>query len=245
MTRPRAAWHPLRGLPRKSASLSHFRAGLPVSHALFYLIIILAAGHPAISSAANAFDREIMEFVQDHRSHNLDHLMTTLSAEWNKENFVLASLPIIAWGDEKSFSALEACAKSIAISEMIVSPLKYAIGRKRPTGTGPRGNSSFPSSHAATAFAAASCVGHAYPRMKIPAYSLATLIAYSRIYSQRHYASDVIAGACIGVLSAEFSRAYLAWLHVDRADLARRLPFRIAGDTDGRGLVRIYFSARM
>jgi membrane-associated phospholipid phosphatase len=170
--------------------------------------------------------------------------MNNLSAEWNKENFLLAAMPVAVWGDDRAFRAAEECYKSMAISESVVSVLKYATNRRRPSGTHSRSNSSFPSSHASTSFAAAAAIGSAYPKARIPAYLIASLIAYSRVYNQRHYPTDVLAGAAIGVLSARASRAYLAWLHVDRAELADRIPFRVTVDSNGRGLLRLYFSRK-
>ncbi len=61
------------------------------------------------------------------------------------------------------------------------------------------GDSSFPSSHAATAFAAAGVVAMRYPALRLPLFALATLIAVSRVYLGVHYPLDVIAGACLGL----------------------------------------------
>lgn len=229
------------------AGRGYYRVMARLVRVLAILVLggLLAAGRPAMAGAANAFDREIMEFVQDHRSHDLDHLMSTLSAQWSKSNFLVAALAITARGDERSFGALGECAKAIAVSEMIVTPLKYATNRKRPEGETSKANSSFPSSHAATAFAAASALGHAYPRIRLPAYAAAALIGYSRVYEQRHFATDVIAGACVGLLSARLSRAHLARLHLDRGRLAAGLPLTIKLEGEGRGVVRIYLSARL
>jgi undecaprenyl-diphosphatase len=209
------------------------------------LAALFMAGLPAVAWPANAFDREIMEFVQDHRSPDLDRLMSNLSTQWSKQNLLLAALAITARGGEESYGATEECVKAIAVSEMIVTPLKFATNRKRPEGETSRANSSFPSSHAATAFAAAAALGHAYPRIKLPAYAAAALIGYSRIYERRHFATDVIAGACVGLLSARLSRAYLACLHVDRQRLLARLPVRVDLEGEGRGLLRVYLSARL
>jgi hypothetical protein len=206
---------------------------------------IFAVGLAAPAWPANAFDREILEFVQDHRSPDLDHVMSGLSTQWSKQNLVLAALAITARGGDRSFVALEECAKAITVSELIVTPLKFVTNRKRPEGGTSRSNSSFPSSHAATAFAAASALGHAYPRIKLPAYAAAALIGYSRIYEQRHYATDVIAGAFVGLVSASFSRAHLGCLHVDRQRLLGKLPLGVDLEGEGRGLIRVYLSARL
>jgi membrane-associated phospholipid phosphatase len=229
-------------MTRASRPQATSKASLRLAIAAMVPGLMLMVACPAC--ATNFFDREIMELVQDHRSDDLDHLMKALSSEWNKENFFLASLAAAAYGDETCFRAAQECLKSITLSEAVVSPLKYVTNRKRPTGDHSRSNSSFPSSHAATSFAAASAVGHTYPKARIPAYTIATLIAYSRVYNQRHHPTDVIAGAAIGVLSARASRAYLSRLHVDRKGLAARLPLGLDLDSDGRGLLRLYITVK-
>ncbi|MFZ1947481.1 MAG: phosphatase PAP2 family protein [bacterium] len=209
------------------------------------LPVALAVALSAPAGATNAFDREILEFVRDHRSNDLDHLMKAASDEWSRQNMVLAFMAVTAWGDDRSFLAAQECIKAVALSEGVVTPLKYAVDRRRPTGTHSRSNSSFPSSHAASAFAAASTIGHIYSDFKWPAYAVASLVACSRAYNQRHYATDVLAGAAIGVLAAKTSRAYLDWLKIERRDTAGRLPLRLTVDSDGGHSGRIYLSRRI
>ncbi|MGE5107889.1 MAG: phosphatase PAP2 family protein [Sphingobacteriales bacterium] len=69
---------------------------------------------------------------------------------------------------------------------------------------GRRTNSSFPSGHTTVAFAAATVYAMEYkdrPIVPILAYSAATLIGLSRITENRHWATDVLAGAALGYLS--------------------------------------------
>jgi undecaprenyl-diphosphatase len=58
---------------------------------------------------------------------------------------------------------------------------------------------SFPSGHSATSFACATVLAHYAPRLRVPFFTLATLIAFSRIYNGMHYPTDVLAGAVLGV----------------------------------------------
>jgi undecaprenyl-diphosphatase len=66
----------------------------------------------------------------------------------------------------------------------------------------PSATHSFPSGHAATSFACATVLSHYAPRLRVPFFVLATLIAFSRIYNGMHYPTDVLAGAVLGVLTA-------------------------------------------
>ena len=60
---------------------------------------------------------------------------------------------------------------------------------------------SFPSGHSVTAFALAFVLSRAYPRYASLFYGLAVLVAISRVYLAKHFPSDVVAGAAIGILA--------------------------------------------
>lgn len=66
----------------------------------------------------------------------------------------------------------------------------------------PASGYSFPSGHAATSVAGAIAAVRMFPRLAVPVWMLAGLIAYSRIYVGVHYPSDVAAGALLGVACA-------------------------------------------
>ncbi|HYX88583.1 MAG TPA: phosphatase PAP2 family protein [Gaiellaceae bacterium] len=61
---------------------------------------------------------------------------------------------------------------------------------------------SFPSGHAATAFACATVIAWAAPRLRLPAFVLAAAIAWSRVYVGVHWPLDVLGGAVLGGLVA-------------------------------------------
>jgi membrane-associated phospholipid phosphatase len=63
-------------------------------------------------------------------------------------------------------------------------------------------STSWPSGHAASAFAFATGVGAAWPAAGAPLTVLASLVAYSRVHTGVHYPSDVIAGTASGVALA-------------------------------------------
>jgi undecaprenyl-diphosphatase len=77
------------------------------------------------------------------------------------------------------------------------------VGRKVPD----RGllplpsSSSFPSGHAASAFAFATAVSAELPALRVPLGGLAAIVAYSRIHTGVHYPGDVVAGATIGMVA--------------------------------------------
>jgi membrane-associated phospholipid phosphatase len=76
--------------------------------------------------------------------------------------------------------------------------VKELVRRDRPEGTG----FSFPSGHTATAFASATVFQRRFGwKAGIPAYAVASYVAASRVNMQRHYLSDVIVGAAVGVVA--------------------------------------------
>ncbi|MFO7675114.1 MAG: phosphatase PAP2 family protein [bacterium] len=69
---------------------------------------------------------------------------------------------------------------------------------------------SFPSGHAAVAFALAGALALAFPRWRGRAFALAGLVAASRVVLNLHYLSDVIAGALLGLGWARLYRRLFA-----------------------------------
>jgi membrane-associated phospholipid phosphatase len=107
----------------------------------------------------------------------------------------------------------------MAVAEVVVSSTKFVVGRRRPDGELDRSNSSFPSSHASSAFAFCTTLAMHYPELSMKAFETACLVSLSRVYLERHYPSDIIGGAAIGVAAAIGSEIYLSWLHFDRGIL--------------------------
>ncbi len=93
---------------------------------------------------------------------------------------------------------------SIALMASVVNTLKHTVKEKRPDGSNSR---SFPSGHTATAFMCATMLhkeyGHISPWISIGGYTVATATGVSRILNNKHWISDVMVGAGIGILSTE------------------------------------------
>lgn len=104
---------------------------------------------------------------------------------------------------------------SMGISTLLSSALKEAVGRPRPQISYPDIHSykepnykSFPSGHAALSFSLATTMAyHANGRTYIsfPIFSWPIGVGYSRMRLGRHYPTDVLGGAIIGIGSGIFS----------------------------------------
>lgn len=92
-------------------------------------------------------------------------------------------------------------ATAYATMGVLVGSVKYLAKVRRPDGSA---RNSFPSGHTATAFMGAELVRQEYGNWYgAAAYTVATAIGVARIYNDRHWLSDVMAGAGFGVLSAK------------------------------------------
>ena len=104
-------------------------------------------------------------------------------------------------------TALDSIAATAIASGIVTNSFKYVIGRGRPTdGRGAynfrpfSGQDSFSSGHTTEAFALASVISEHYDSLwvQVPAYGLASAVGYARLNNNRHWPSDVLAGAAIG-----------------------------------------------
>jgi len=89
------------------------------------------------------------------------------------------------------------------IAEALTLGLQYSIRRERPDhGSG----FGFPSGHTSVSFATATVLQQFGWKAGLPAYALASYVAAQRVEANRHYLSDVIFGAAVGIVSARASR---------------------------------------
>lgn len=93
------------------------------------------------------------------------------------------------------------------INEIILQTLKHTVDSPRPDGSDTH---SFPSGHTARAFLGAELARESYGiRRAFGAYGLAAIMGIMRVVEGRHYVTDVIAGAGIGILSARLATLLL------------------------------------
>lgn len=91
--------------------------------------------------------------------------------------------------------------RSQIVAQTVTQALKLASQRTRPDGSNDR---SFPSGHASATFATATVLNRHFGwKAGVPAYAFGAFVAISRLQGNKHYASDVIFGAAVGVAAGQ------------------------------------------
>ncbi|MBR6287118.1 MAG: phosphatase PAP2 family protein [Bacteroidaceae bacterium] len=104
---------------------------------------------------------------------------------------------------------LSSAAMSYGFMALFVNSIKYTAKEMRPDGST---RNSWPSGHTATAFVGATILHKEYgmtrsPWYSVAGYGVATATGVMRVLNNRHWVSDVLSGAGIGILSGELGYA--------------------------------------
>jgi hypothetical protein len=187
----------------------------------------LAKGHYCLPTLAVAggtaglivADPHTMDYFRSH-ARNLDDVNDTFDAPITSAEVIVlpASLMVAGYIRHDSYQVGTAllAGEAYADSAVVDLAIKAITRRKRPSdvapgapfndtffsgGKSPFKGSSFPSGHAAGAFAVATVVATRYHRHRwVPwaVYGFATAVSFSRITSRSHFPSDVFLGAALG-----------------------------------------------
>ncbi|MEJ7738953.1 MAG: phosphatase PAP2 family protein [Chitinophagaceae bacterium] len=169
-------------------------------------------------------DREINRFVARNQTTAVGEITTVIEPFGNTyPPLILTGLYLtgLITKNRKLEHASLATAKSLGVSTVIYIAVKSVIRRQRPFRTGnpynfaapfsQKGYNSFPSGHTNTVFCVATAMSLEYRHVTwVPyvSYSIATITALSRLYQNRHWASDVFFGAALShfVTKAVYNR---------------------------------------
>ena len=153
-------------------------------------------------------DRTLLEAAAGLRTGALSTLAVVVSAWWFK-GLVLTGLGgLLDLRARRPPWSMVLAGAAAAVAAAVAAGLKEAFDRARPpladpsfvSVVPPPGSDSFPSGHAAEAFAAAAVLAALHPRLRVPVLVLAALVALSRVYLGVHYPADVVAGAVLGLV---------------------------------------------
>jgi membrane-associated phospholipid phosphatase len=186
-----------------------------------------------ITGALIFADEPVQRFALDLRNHNkglrdIGNVVTNFGGLY--EAYTLGSLGLygFVFKNKKMQTTTLLALQSYITGAAVESVIKFVSGRQRPYAVDPnsveaepafrgpftkiydaegrRLNSSFPSGHTTVAFAAATVYALEYkdrPWVPIVCYTAASLIGLSRITENKHWVTDVVAGAALGYLTGK------------------------------------------
>ena len=190
-------------------------------------IALQVAGALAVTSVLMHYDQDIYNTIHGWREYTAVQKISPVVTNLGDGKFSLGLFGGFAcYGlfakDTKAVEAGKIGLESFLLTGIAIQLIKNLCGRERPSDEtrpggfwyGPfayidkakRGKhgiaafDSFPSGHTTTAFAAATTLSDFYtaPWVSYTSYSLATIVAVSRVIERTHWASDCFVGALIG-----------------------------------------------
>jgi membrane-associated phospholipid phosphatase len=179
-------------------------------------------------ATAVLIDARVAGWVADVKHPVLDSLVGVLNPIGSGVTLLVMCVGISAvccwWPQSRLREVAWLGALGFACAGLVEFTLKHLVGRVRPDGgdhglviSGPTfapDLDSFPSGHATSVFVVAAVFAAFYPRVSWLLYALAAAIALGRVYLERHYVSDILAGALIGLV--------VAWALLDHPRVRRR-----------------------
>ena len=190
-------------------------------------------------------DRPVRDLVQRNRSGGEDRFLKDIEPFGTKRYTIPTLGAFYVYGLAADDPIARATAQDGVIvsfvANTVTSGFKGLFGRARPFQEhGPhhfaplQGDTSFPSGHTTQAFAIASVIAEHYQDTWAPyaAYGVAGLVGFARIDHDRHWLSDVLAGAMVGRF---VGREIVRFNTSERAEHSSFAP-TIAADADGLAL---------
>jgi membrane-associated phospholipid phosphatase len=160
------------------------------------LVSFIAGGTAA--GAASFFDQDVRNNLQSNTFNWSSALETGAGPVWSSVfvagMFTAGQLSHHSRFQAMTYDMLDAAVVNLVYTEVI----KVAARRERPNG---QDNQSFPSGHTSNSFALAAVAERHYGwKLGVPAYLLAGIVGASRLEQDKHYLSDVVAGATLGYI---------------------------------------------
>jgi membrane-associated phospholipid phosphatase len=175
-----------------------------------------AAAVFGVVAASSLLDDAVRDYTQDHRSAGKDDVAAFFRHMGQPEVYATVGLGTLLTGFIAKDGGIQRAGGRITASLITAaaasSAIKFMVGRKRPNDTTDpyefapfSSNDAFPSGHTTMAFALAASVSdeiHAWPAT-VGLFGAASLTGWSRINDNKHWLSDVLGGAAVGITSAK------------------------------------------
>jgi membrane-associated phospholipid phosphatase len=191
-------------------------------HVIRWFEVAAAVGGVALLST---LDEPVQRFTQHHRSPGLDGVADVFRVEGEPPYYLGVGVGVLALGLATGEGEIQRAGgrvmASVFLSGLASLTLKEVMGRSRPnerTGAyqlhpftsrkdslGLEARGAMPSGHTTAAFAVATSLADDIdnPIADVMLYTFATGTAWSRINDNRHWLSDTVAGALLGIASAK------------------------------------------
>jgi hypothetical protein len=173
---------------------------------------------------AKSLDEKIQAGFQNCRSKPVDFISKYFVSPWGNGLYSLPALGgFYLYGSTNNDKQCKDAAihgfETFLFTAFTTSIFKLSFHRHRPCETDPpnsgiwdgpsfkKENTSFPSGHTSSIFSIATLLAWEYkgkPAVAAISYSIAGLVALSRIYDNKHWFTDVIAGAVLGFACGKF-----------------------------------------
>ncbi len=165
-----------------------------------------------------AFDDEIRKWIQRNPTHAKENVSEYFFEPWGSglyPAFLLGGFYIygLAAKDNRARQVALGGAQAFIMTGLTTQIIKHLTHRHRPDQDDPANPrlwegpftgwdyTAFPSGHTSTAFALASLISSVYKDkiwVAILSYTIATGVAWSRVYDNKHWPTDVLIGAALG-----------------------------------------------
>ena len=162
-------------------------------------VVLLSLALPA---AVDSLDHAAQARLRQYRDPRLHTGMQAASNLADPRVLLVGMLGIAILDPADGPATVRLAISAMIATGLVVETAKVTVNRPRPHG-GPRGfSSSFPSGHTSGAFALAVILARRWKRMTFAFFAVAATVAFSRIYLEHHYLSDVVVGMVVGFVCA-------------------------------------------
>lgn len=178
--------------------------------AMVVVILFLFADRP-VDTAAHALKGGAWYVAATYLSYLAQHDFFKLLLF---VGFIAGGILALSRGQTQPLRLLLYCCLAVTVTMLLGETLKWFFGHYRPEmlfSQGLYGFSwfaakgkmhSFPSGHTFRIFAAMTALALVWPRAAVPFAALAVAVGVSRVVVTRHYPSDIVAGAFVGIFCA-------------------------------------------